>query len=267
MIPVTQGILRNKVSDMLIGDYIAANFRNGVYTAIGEKANTNLADFDPNDPGVEGLVYLIKTQKGVLIPNMIQIPSTTQTGMDLFYYLNKKGMITGADITIPEHDSVVKDISGNPTYQNVSSSDIADVIAAGKIIYYTKTDGTLTTDDTDPDIDSSVSAKTPVLTTTNFQARVRIPSLNEMMNALKGNMEYTAHTSKTVNNFYNGGANASEMVVPRGVSIGANDQFGYLDTTNTSSIHYSTFSDKTTTYPARLILEFVDNEFSVDLDH
>ena len=35
MIPVTQGILRNKVSDMLIGDYIAANFRNGVYTAIG----------------------------------------------------------------------------------------------------------------------------------------------------------------------------------------------------------------------------------------
>ena len=80
-------------------------------------------------------------------------------------------------------------------------------------------------------------------------------------------MEYTAHTSKTTNNFYNGGTYTSEMVVPRGVSIGANDQFGYLDTTNTSSIHYSTFSDKTTTYPARLILEFVDNEFSVDLDH
>ena len=188
MIPVTQCILRNKVSYMLIGDYIAANFRNGVYTAIGEKANTNLADFDPNDPGVDGLVYLIKTQKGVLIPNMIQIPSTTQTGMELFYYLNKKGMITGADVTIPEHDSVVKDISGNPTYQNVTSSDIADAIAAGKIIYYTKTDGTLTTDDTDPDIDSSVSAKTPVLTTTNFHANVCIPSLNEMMNALKGNM-------------------------------------------------------------------------------
>ena len=267
MIPVTQGILRNKVSDMLIGDYIAANFRNGVYTAIGEKANTTLADFDPNDPGVEGLVYLIKTQKGVLIPNMIQIPSTTQTGMELFYYLNKKGMITGADVSIPEFDSVVKDGSGDSTYQNVASSDIADAIAAGKIIYYTKTDGTLTTDDTDPDIDSSVSAKTPVLTTTNFKARVRIPSLNEMMNALTGNMEYTAHTSKTTNNFYNGGSYTSEMVVPRGVSIGANDQFGYLDTTNTSSIHYSTFSDKTTTYPARLILEFVDNEFSVDLDH
>lgn len=267
MVPVTQGILRNKVSDMLIGDYIAANFKNGVYTAIGEKANTALADFDSNDPGVEGLVYLIKTQKGVLIPNMIQIPSTTQTGMELFYYLNKKGMITGADVSIPEFDSVVTDESGNPTYQNVSSSDIADAIAAGKVIYYTKTDGTLTVDDTDPDIDSSISAKIPVMATNNFQARVRMPSLNEMMNALTGNMEYTAHTSKTTNNFYNGGSYTSEMVVPRGVSIGANDQFGYLDTTNTSSIRYATFSDKTTTYPARLILEFVDNEFSVDLDH
>ena len=195
MVPVTQGILRNKVSEMLIGDYIAANFKNGVYTAIGEKANTALSDFDSNDPGTEGLVYLIKTQKGVLVPNMIQIPSNTQTGMELFYYLNKKGMITGVDVDIPEYDSVVKDVSGDPTYQDVASSDIADAIAAGKTVYYTKTDGTLTTDDTDPDIDSSVSAKTPVMSTTNFKARVRIPSFNELMNALTGNMEYTVHTS------------------------------------------------------------------------
>ena len=264
MVPVTQGILRNKVSEMLIGDYIAANFKNGVYTAIGEKANTALSDFDSNNPGTEGLVYLIKTQKGVLIPNMIQIPSNTQTGMDLFYYLNKKGMITGTDVDVPEYDSVVKGSDGNPTYQDVASSDIADAIAAGKTVYYTKTDGTLTTDDTDPDIDSSVSAKTPVMSTTNFKARVRIPSFNELMNALTGNMEYTAHTSKTVNNFYNGGANASEMVVPRGISIGTSDQFGYL---NVSNNQYATFSDSTSTYPARLILEFVDNEFSVDLDH
>ena len=264
MVPVTQGILRNKVSEMLIGDYIAANFKNGVYTAIGEKANTALSDFDSNDPGTEGLVYLIKTQKGVLVPNMIQIPSNTQTGMELFYYLNKKGMITGVDVDIPEYDSVVKDVSGDPTYQDVASSDIADAIAAGKTVYYTKTDGTLTTDDTDPDIDSSVSAKTPVMSTTNFKARVRIPSFNELMNALTGNMEYTVHTSKTVNNFYNGGANTNEMVVPRGVSIGTSDQFGYL---NISNNQYATFSDSTSTYPARLILEFVDNEFSVDLDH
>lgn len=264
MVPVTQGILRTKVSEMLIGDYIAANFKNGVYTAIGEKANTSLSDFDFNDTGTEGLVYLIKTQKGVLIPNMIQIPSNTQTGMNLFYYLNKKGMITGADVDVPEYDSVVNGSDGNPTYQDVASSDIADAISAGKTVYYTKTDGTLTTDDTDPDIDSSISAKTPLMTTTNFKARVRIPSFNELMNALTGNMEYTAHTSKTVNNFYNGGTNTNEMVVPRGVSIGATDQFGYL---NVSNNQYATFSDSTTTYPARLVLEFVDNEFSVDLDH
>ena len=267
MVPVTQGILRNKVSEMLIGDYIAANFKNGVYTAIGEKANTALSDFDSNDPGTEGLVYLIKTQKGVLIPNMIQIPSNTQTGMDLFYYLNKKGMITGADVDIPEFDTVVNDESGNPTYQDVSSSDIANAIAAGKTIYYTKTDGSLTTNSEDPDINSSISAKTPVLKTTNFKARVRIPSFNELKNAFTGNMEYTSHTSKTENNFYNGGTYTSEMVVPRGVSIGANDQFGYLSASSSSNIQYSTFSDKTTTYPARLILEFVDNKFSVDLDH
>ena len=267
MVPVTQGILRNKVSEMLIGDYIAANFKNGVYTTIGEKANTALSDFDSNDPGTEGLVYLIKTQKGVLIPNMIQIPSNTQTGMDLFYYLNKKGMITGADVAIPEFDTVVNDESGNPTYQDVSSSDIANAIAAGKTIYYTKTDGSLTTNSEDPDINSSISAKTPVLKTINFKARVRIPSFNELKNAFTGNMEYTSHTSKTENNFYNGGTYTSEMVVPRGVSIGANDQFGYLSASNSSNIQYSTFSDKTTTYPARLILEFVDNKFSVDLDH
>ena len=267
MVPVTQGILRNKVSEMLIGDYIAANFKNGVYTAIGEKANTALSDFDSNDPGTEGLVYLIKTQKGVLIPNMIQIPSNTQTGMDLFYYLNKKGMITGADVAIPEFDTVVNDESGNPTYQDVSSSDIANAIAAGKTIYYTKTDGSLTTNSEDPDINSSISAKIPVLKTTNFKARVRIPSFNELKNAFTGNMEYTSHTSKTENNFYNGGTYTSEMVVPRGVSIGANDQFGYLSASSSSNIQYSTFSDKTTTYPARLILEFVDNKFSVDLDH
>ena len=267
MVPVTQGILRNKVSEMLIGDYIAANFKNGVYIAIGEKANTALSDFDSNDPGTEGLVYLIKTQKGVLIPNMIQIPSNTQTGMDLFYYLNKKGMITGADVDIPEFDTVVNDESGNPTYQDVSSSDIANAIAAGKTIYYTKTDGSLTTNSEDPDINSSISAKTPVLKTTNFKARVRIPSFNELKNAFTGNMEYTSHTSKTENNFYNGGTYTSEMVVPRGVSIGANDQFGYLSASSSSNIQYSTFSDKTTTYPARLILEFVDNKFSVDLDH
>ena len=267
MVPVTQGILRNKVSEMLIGDYIAANFKNGVYTAIGEKANTALSDFDSNDPGTEGLVYLIKTQKGVLIPNMIQIPSNTQTGMDLFYYLNKKGMITGADVAIPEFDTVVNDESGNPTYQDVSSSDIANAIAAGKTIYYTKTDGSLTTNSEDPDINSSISAKTPVLKTINFKARVRIPSFNELKNAFTGNMEYTSHTSKTENNFYNGGTYTSEMVVPRGVSIGANDQFGYLSASSSSNIQYSTFSDKTTTYPARLILEFIDNKFSVDLDH
>ena len=267
MVPVTQGLLRNKVSEMLIGDYIAANFKNGVYTAIGEKANTALSDFDSNDPGTEGLVYLIKTQKGVLIPNMIQIPSNTQTGMDLFYYLNKKGMITGADVAIPEFDTVVNDESGNPTYQDVSSSDIANAIAAGKTIYYTKTDGSLTTNSEDPDINSSISAKTPVLKTINFKARVRIPSFNELKNAFTGNMEYTSHTSKTENNFYNGGTYTSEMVVPRGVSIGANDQFGYLSASGSSNIQYSTFSDKTTTYPARLILEFVDNKFSVDLDH
>lgn len=267
MVPVTQGILRNKVSEMLIGDYIAANFKNGVYTAIGEKANTALSDFDSNDPGTEGLVYLIKTQKGVLIPNMIQIPSNTQTGMDLFYYLNKKGMITGADVAIPEFDTVVNDESGNPTYQDVSSSDIANAIAAGKTIYYTKTDGSLTTNSEDPDINSSISAKTPVLKTTNFKARVRIPSFNELKNAFTGNMDYTSHTSKTENNFYNGGTYTSEMVVPRGVSIGANDQFGYLNASSSSNIQYSTFSDKTTTYPARLVLEFVDNKFSIDLDH
>ena len=59
MVPVTQGILRNKVSEMLIGDYIAANFKNGVYTAIGEKANTALSDFVSNVPGTECLVYFI----------------------------------------------------------------------------------------------------------------------------------------------------------------------------------------------------------------
>ena len=267
MVPVTQGILRNKVSDMLIGDYIAANFRNGVYTVIGEKADTTLTDFDSSDPGVEGLVYLIKTQKGVLIPNMIQIPSNTQTGMELFYYLNKKGMIAGTDVDIPEHESIVKDENGDPTYQDVASEDIADAIAAGKTIYYTKTDGTLTTDDTDPDIDSTISAKTPVMETINFQARVRIPNLNELVNAFIANMECTAHISKTETNFYNGGTAVSEMVVPRGVSIGASDQFGYFDTTKTTGTPYSTFSDKTTTYPARLVLEFVDNEFSVDFDH
>ena len=267
MVPVTQGILRNKVSEMLIGDYIAANFKNGVYTAIGEKADTTLADFDPSDPGAEGLVYLIKTQKGLLIPNMVQIPSNTQTGMELFYYLNKKGMIAGADVAIPEYESVVEDGSGNPTYQDVAAADIADAIAAGKAIYYTKTDGTLTTDDTDPDIDSTISAKTPVMATTNFQARVRIPNLNELVNVFVGNMDCTAHISNTEANFYNGGTAVSEMVVPRGVSIGASDQFGYFDTTKTTGTPYSTFSDNTTTYPARLVLEFVDNEFSVDFDH
>ena len=266
MVPVTQGILRTKVSDMLIGDYIAANYKNGVYTAIGEKADTSLAEFDSSDPGVEGLVYLIKTQKGVLIPNMVQIPSNTQSGMELFYYLNKKGMIAGADVAIPEYESVVEDGSGNPTYQDVAAADIADAIAAGKTIYYTKTDGTLTTDDTDPDIDSTISAKTPVMATTNFQARVRIPTVGELGNAIFGNMDYAGHISKAENNFYNG-TYVNELVVPFGVNIGASDQFGYFDTSVSSGAPYTTFSDSTTTVPARLILEFVDNEYSVDFDH
>lgn len=264
MVPVTQGILRTKVSEMLVGDFIAANFKNGVYTAIGEKANTSLNDFDANDPGTEGVVCLIKTQKGLLIPNMVQIPSSTQTGMALFYYLNTKGMIAGADVTIPEEETPVTDGSGNPTYVNVEAGDIADAIAAGKAIYYTKTDGTLTTDNTDPDIDSSVPAKTPVTTLSNLQARVRIPTFAELNEAFTGNMEYTSNPAKKINNFYNGGSEVNEMVVPRAASIGTNDQFGYYNVTNHN---YSTFSDNTTTVTARLVIEFVDNDYSVDFDH
>ena len=287
MVPVTQGILRTKVSEMLIGDFIVANFKNGVYTAIGEKANTSLNDFDANDPGTEGVVYLTKTQKGLLIPNMVQIPSSTQTGMALFYYLNTRGMIAGADVTIPEQNHVwhpnhqpyqdhnettggggvgAPGLDPDPTlvWEAIEPERIADAIAAGRIIYYCKTDGSYTTDSSDPDIDATKNAMSPVMYTADLKARIRIPTFVELNEAFTGNMGYTSNPAKKIDNFYNAGSEVNEMVVPRAVSIGANDQFGYY---NVSNHNYSTFSDNTTTVAARLVIEFVDNEYSVDFDH
>ena len=283
MVPVTQGILRTKVSEMLVGDFIVANFKNGVYTAIGEKADTSLNDFDANDPGTEGVVCLIKTQKGLLVPNMVQIPSSTQTGMALFYYLNTKGMIAGADVTIPEQNhplhvnypgqssttsggGVASGLDPDPTltWEAIEPERIADAIAAGRIIYYCKTDGSYTTDSSDPDIDATKNAMSPVMYTADLKARIRIPTLAELNEAFTGNMGYTSNPAKKINNFYNGGSEVNEMVVPRAASIGTNDQFGYYNVTNHN---YSTFSDNTTTVTARLVLEFVDNDYSVDFDH
>lgn len=98
----TQGEFKSTVASMNIGDYIAAEYTNTAYNAIGTIAafgdvNSELADYT-SENYTDGVIYYMKLDKGLLMP-------CCQMGNTLSYYnLASEGLIHGKVITLNDQN-------------------------------------------------------------------------------------------------------------------------------------------------------------------
>ena len=98
----TQGEFKSTVASMNIGDYIAAEYMNTGYNAIGEitvlgDVSSDLTDYSPENY-MDGVIYYMKLDKGLLMP-------CCQMGNTLSYYnLAFEGLIHGKVITLNDQN-------------------------------------------------------------------------------------------------------------------------------------------------------------------
>lgn len=102
----TQGTLKTTVSDMNIGDYIAAQYTTQNYGALGAISNLGTVDTktlkDYSSTNLDGVIYLMKMAKGLLV-------STSRLGNSLSYYqLSGQGLVSGKKITLNETNYLLR---------------------------------------------------------------------------------------------------------------------------------------------------------------
>lgn len=102
----TQGTLKTTVSDMNIGDYIAAQYTTQNYGALGTISNLGTVDTktlkDYSSTNLDGVIYLMKMAKGLLV-------STSRLGNSLSYYqLSGQGLVSGKKITLNETNYLLR---------------------------------------------------------------------------------------------------------------------------------------------------------------
>ena len=112
VLPITQGKLQSVVSNMAVGDYIAAKYTTtannvaGTFSEIGTADTTGVAlDLFNAAPVLSGYLYLTKVAKGILVPNCELITATAAA--TLYASLNTSNYIYGQKITIGSTDFLV----------------------------------------------------------------------------------------------------------------------------------------------------------------
>lgn len=134
--PVTNGVLRTKLSDMKIGDYIKWYYRNFATGIIGEFSQTPAADQSDEielktvyaassnigNGKVGGYFYFVKVDQGILLSDRgIQYATSAQT-------LNKYNALKGSTIRLLTHEEFFKikntDLNGNVTPEKWISYDL-----------------------------------------------------------------------------------------------------------------------------------------------
>lgn len=106
--PVTYGKLQTNVSDMIIGDYIAARYTTEALATPGSFSELGTVDVDntplwhkTNNP-TNGVVYFIKIAPGILMCNSLVIQSIT------FNNINAANLISGNVVTIGDTKFLVR---------------------------------------------------------------------------------------------------------------------------------------------------------------
>lgn len=105
--PKTNGTLKPKVSEMEIGDYIAATYTTTALTAIGSFSQIgNVPSDQPefSSTNLTGTVYLMKIAKGILICTALNMSGTGIT----YNVLNKANMIAGHKVMIDDQAFLVR---------------------------------------------------------------------------------------------------------------------------------------------------------------
>ena len=115
--PITKGILRAKVSDMVIGDYIAARYTTtsatdaGTYSELGSVDTSTVAELNvqATTPVLDGYLYLMKVMKGVLVPNKKLFASAGILSTTFYSTMNAKNLIYGKKVTMTYTDNTTQD--------------------------------------------------------------------------------------------------------------------------------------------------------------
>ena len=114
--PITGGKLQTKVSDMLIGDYIAARYTTasatgaGTYSQIGTVDTTTVPELNvqASTPVLDGYLYLIKIAKGVLVPNKKLFAAAGIAAATFYSAMNSDNLIYGKKVTIDTQDFLMR---------------------------------------------------------------------------------------------------------------------------------------------------------------
>lgn len=120
--PILKGTLKTNVSDMVVGDYIAARYTTTATTAVGSFSEIGTVDTNTVNPwttsNLDGYVYLIKIDRGTLMCNMI-----TMVGIP-YKTINNSDLACGKKITIDTIDYIQRIPCANEL--DIANSTIAD---------------------------------------------------------------------------------------------------------------------------------------------
>lgn len=101
--PKTKGVLRTKLEEMEIGDYIAATYTTSAMTAIGTFSELGNVPDDQEEftsTNLKGTVYLMKVDMGLLL-----CTNRTMAGVQ-YAVLNKANLIAGKKVELDGHDFI-----------------------------------------------------------------------------------------------------------------------------------------------------------------
>lgn len=120
-VPATTGVLRTKVSDMQIGDYIPAYWTNGSWDNEYLKTTGSHAEYPVTGvpyASLNGFFYFIKVAKGIIVSDRVIYHTTTWDS------LNASKVIQGRPLAIPFNgiNGVVRSLTGGVAFADANGN-------------------------------------------------------------------------------------------------------------------------------------------------
>ncbi|NGP57656.1 hypothetical protein L3476_29050 [Paenibacillus thiaminolyticus] len=127
-IPATTGTLRDKISEMEVGDYILGSYTNSTSFYIGSDQGTAETPFTGNTGDITGYWYYIKADKGLLISDRVVWHTVAWDN------LNTNKLIQGRPLTAKDGtQGYIRSLTGGVAYANAKKNVTLDArLSTGK---------------------------------------------------------------------------------------------------------------------------------------
>jgi len=115
-VPATTGVLRTKIADMQIGDYIACSYQAGLTFVIGVNGLTEFPLTGVANGSANNYFYFIKVDKGLLMSDRVAVHTVT------WDTLNTNKLIQGTPKTIDSIVGSLRSLTGGVAYVDANGN-------------------------------------------------------------------------------------------------------------------------------------------------